>query len=453
MKEKFSKEELLSSAPVKTAITKMGIPAIMGMIVTALYNMVDTAYIGMLKDNNALTASSVAFPIFMLVLAFGQLLGVGSASAVGRHLGANDNEKANEVASTTVVISFVVGILFAFTGLMFLEPLFKIFGASNTVMPYAKDYGKWLFLAAIIEVPNQVFNCTARAETAVKRSATALIAAAVTNIILDPIFMFTFGLGVEGAAVATAIAQCVNFAVVASYFFTGNSLVKLSLKKIRVTKNWFTSIFASGMPTFVTQLLTSVTLTVTNLLAGSLANGDNIIAAHGVVLKVIVIGNYCIIGFMQGYQPLSAFAYGAKLKERFYDSYNFTRKACFTIGLVSTIVYIVFGKQLIGLFSQDPFILSMGYKFLVGICLTFTLMAFTVQLTVLYQAIGMGKEGVVVSALRQGLFYLPLVIILTKLFGVWGLIIVQPICDILSFLVCIKAKNMLFTKLDTFFAK
>lgn len=449
---KTSKEQLLSSAPVTPSIVKMAIPAILAMLVTALYNFVDTAYIGMLHDTKALTAVGIAFPIFMLIMAFGQLLGVGAATTIGRQLGAGNKEGANATATTVIATSFVFGVLFTGIGLCFMGPLFRAFGASEEVLPLTIEYGKYMFFAAFFEIPNQSFNSIARAETSTKTAAISLVIGAVSNIILDPIFMFTFNMGIGGAAFATALSQFISFLFIAGYFITGRSIVRFRPAYFKPSGKLYQEVFRSGTPVFISQILISVAVAATNLMIAKLPMGDNILAAYGVVLKVIVIGQYILFGYMQGYQPIASYAYGAKNKQRFYQAFFSTLKICIGISVVITLIYIFSGKALIRLFNQDPFIIESGEKLIISQVILFVSLGFSVLMTTLFQAIGQGTLGILVSSLRQGIAYIPLLLLFGSLWGFTGILLAQPVADVITMLVSIWVAKYIFKQFEKTFA-
>ena len=327
-KKNYTSEELLSTAPVPKAITKIAIPAIMGMLIMALYNFVDTLFIGMLNSDEALAAVGVAFPIMTLMGAIGQVLGAGSAAAIGRSFGYGDDDHADKTATTIIYTSFVAGLVFMIVGIVFIEPIFKVFGATDSIMPYATEYGSWMFVGALFSIPNQTFNNIARAETKAVLSMTALMTGAIANIILDPIFMFDFGfgMGIEGASIATTISQAISFIFISQFFFRGKSRVKVKPKNFKPSKVIYIDTLKSGAPVGVSQLLSTFAVSATNLVAINLSSyGESMVAAYGIVLKVLSIVQYSLMGFLQGYQPIASYSYGSKNKERFFEAFKFAR--------------------------------------------------------------------------------------------------------------------------------
>ncbi|MEG2677748.1 MAG: MATE family efflux transporter, partial [Oscillospiraceae bacterium] len=315
MKEKaVEKESLLSDVKPSSAIVKLAIPATIALLAKAVYNIVDTAYIGLLDSEIALAAVGVTLPLLLIFVSIENIFAAGAAVLAGRQLGANDKDGANTTISTIVSASAVIGGLLCIGGIIFMEPLLRAFGASEAVMPLAKDYAFWMFIAAIFNLPAQSMNCAARAESSVKISSVAVITGAALNVILDPIFMFDWGfnMGVGGASLATTVSQIVTFSILAVFYLSGKSIIKVSLKYIKPTIKLFKEVILIGIPTAVIQICLAVATSLTNIAAAALPDSDLIIAAYGVVQRLILVGCYIVMGFMQGYQPVASYAFGAK---------------------------------------------------------------------------------------------------------------------------------------------
>lgn len=437
-KVKFTSEELLSTVPVGTSIRKIAIPAIAGMLIMAIYNFVDTLFIGMLNDPLALSAVGIAFPIMTLLGALGQVMGAGAAASIGRYFGCGDEDRANKTASTIVFTSFVVAILFTLFGMMFNEEIFRMFGASEATMPYAKSYGTWMFIGAIFSIPNQVFNNIARAETKAKLSMMALMTGAIANIILDPIFMFDFGfgLGIEGASIATTISQGISFLFISQYFFRGKSRAKVKFKFFKPSKEIYGETLKSGAPVGVTQALSTIAVLTTNRVALNTAStpvqADNLIAAYGVVLKVLSMTQMTLMGYLQGYQPLASYSYGAKNKERFYLSYKYALKFVMIYTIVITVFVQIFAPDIIMMFSSDPEIILFGTEFLRKTNMFFPLTGFIFFIMLTFQATGNGRDGAIIAMTRQGILYMLFIISFPIFMGISGMYYSQPAADILT---------------------
>lgn len=429
---KYSKEQILSEVPVGKAIRILAIPAIMGTLITAVYNLVDTAFIGMLGSTEALSAVSIAFPIMSLLNAIGQILGVGAATYIGIQLGGKKNVEAGQTASTIIFLSILGGLFFAVIGLWLQDSIFRLFGASDAVLPYARQYGTWMFIGAIFTVPNQALNNVARAETNAKLSAIALGLGAATNVVLDPIFMFDFGLGlgVAGASIATTISQAVSFLFLMIYFLRGKSLLHVSFKNIKFEKYMLTEVFKTGSPSGASQILVSASVAVTNIIAARY--GDFVVAAFGIVLKVISLGQFVIFGYVQGFQPIASYSFGAKNKERFSQAFRVALRFVLITCVFLTIIYIVFRNPILNIFSQDEAVLNVAVPILISQVVLYVAMGIVILMTAVFQSTSQGTKGIVLSISRQGIFFFPLIILFPMLFQLTGLYFVQPVADVFS---------------------
>ncbi len=320
-----------------------------------------------------------------------------------------------------------------------MEPLMRAFGASDTSLPLAKDYAFWMFIAALANLPAQSMNCAARAESSVKISSIAVITGAAANVILDPIFMFDWGfnMGVEGASLATTISQFLTFGILIWFYASGRSIIKIRPRFFHPSWKLVKTVTLIGIPTAVIQICLSVASSLTNIAAAGLPQSDEIIAAFGVVQRLVLIDSYVIMGFMQGYQPVAAFAFGAKRENRFHQSVRFALKGSLVLTLLVTVSYILFAKPLILLFNNNPVIVDYGKWLPSSQVALFPAFGLCYMMTITYQTIGASGYGLFLSLLRQGLFYVPFIIILPKLLGVNGIYLSQPLSDILTTLVCI----------------
>ena len=320
-----------------------------------------------------------------------------------------------------------------------MDPLLTAFGADSEVLPQAKDYAFWMFIAALFNLPAQSLNCAARAESSVKISSVAVIAGAVLNVILDPIFMFSWGLnmGVEGASLATTISQCVTFVILLWFYFGGRSIIKIHFKYFQLSGKLLRQVISIGIPTAVIQICLAVATSLTNVAAKPLPDSNLIIAAYGVVQRLVLIGCYVVMGFMQGYQPVASYAFGAKNEDRFHKSVKFALKGSLILTAAVSLLYILLAKPLILLFNNNPMVVEFGKWLLISQVALYPAFGLCYMMTITYQTIGSPKMGVFLSIIRQGLFYVPFILILPKLFGVAGIYFSQPAADTLTLLMCI----------------
>lgn len=447
--EKIEKNpSVLENMSPSKAIVKLAVPATLALLAKAVYNLVDTAYIGMLDSDIALTAVGITVPLLLIMVSLENIFAAGAAVLAGRQLGSGNQEEASRTVTTVIGLSMVIGVFLCVGGIIFMEPLMRMFGASDASLPLAKDYAFWMFVAALANLPAQSMNCAARAESSVKISSIAVITGALLNVVLDPIFMFDWGfnMGVEGASLATTISQFVTFGILVWFYGSGRSIIKIRVRAFRPNWNLIKTVTLIGIPTAVIQICLSVASSLTNIAAAALPQSDEIIAAFGVVQRLVLIGCYVIMGFMQGYQPVAAYAFGAAKEDRFHESVRFALKGSVLLTVLVAVLYILFAEPLILLFNQNPVIVDYGRWLLRSQVILFPAFGLCYMMTITYQTIGASGYGLFLSLLRQGLFYAPLIIILPKMFGVEGIYASQPVSDILTILVCLlsvkKMKNM-----------
>ena len=399
----------------------------------------DTAYIGMLDSDIALAAVGVTLPLLLIMVSIENIFAAGASVLAGRHLGAGEREKANETVTTIVGFSMFVGAALCVLGIIFIEPLLTAFGASPAVLPQAEGYAFWMFIAALFNLPAQSLNCAARAESSVKISSVAVITGAALNVALDPVFMFSWGLnmGVEGAFLATTISQCVTFLILMWFYLSGRSIIKVKPRYFKLSGRFLWSVTAIGIPTAVIQICLAVATSLTNIAAKPLPDSDLIIAAYGVVQRLILIGCYVVMGFMQGYQPVVSYAFGAKNEDRFHESVRFALKGALLLTVLVAGVYILLSKPLILLFNRNPLVVEFGKWLLVSQVALYPAFGLCYMMTITFQTIGSSRMGLFLSLIRQGLFYVPFILTLPKLLDVSGIYLSQPFADVLTILVCL----------------
>ena len=426
-------ESVLGEMKPSRAIVKLAVPATLALLAKAVYNIVDTAYIGMLNFDVALTAVGVTLPLLLIMVSVENIFAAGAAVLAGRQLGAGDHDGASRTVTTVIGLSIAIGIALCAGGILFIEPLLRAFGASEASLPLAKDYAFWMFIAALANLPAQSMNCAARAESSVRVSSVAVITGALLNVLLDPVFMFDWGLGlgVAGASMATTVSQFVTFFILAGFYLSGRSVIKLRLKAFRPGWDLIKTVTLIGIPTAVIQICLSVASSLTNIAAAPLPGSDEIIAAYGVVQRLILIGCYMVMGFMQGYQPVAAYAFGAKNEERF------ALKGALVLTVLVELIYILLSRPLILLFNRNPQIVSCGQMLLISQVALYPAFGLCYMMTIPFQTIGSSRYGLVLSMIRQGLFYIPFILPLPRALGFTGICLSQPAADVLTILVCL----------------
>ena len=438
-KKEPQKQSVLADLPPAKSIVKLAVPATLALLAKAVYNLVDTAYIGMLDSDIALTAVGVTVPLLLIMVSIENIFAAGAAVLAGRQLGAKDAEGASRTVTTMIGVSIIIGVVLSAGGIIFLEPLMRAFGASDASLPLAKDYAFWMFIAALANLPAQSMNCAARAESSVKISSVAVITGALLNVAPDPIFMFDWGLGmgVEGASLATTISQFVTFFILTWFYASGRSIIKIKRKAFRPSWKLIKTVAVIGIPTAVIQVCLSVAASLTNIAAAGLPQSDEIIAAYGVVQRLILISCYVIMGFMQGYQPVASFAFGAGDEDRFHQSVRFALKGSLLLTVLVAAVYILLSRPLILLFNQNPVIVEYGKWLLTSQVALYPAFGLCYMMTITYQTIGASRYGLFLSLIRQGLFFIPFILTLPGFFGVTGIYLSQPAADVLTILVCL----------------
>ena len=437
--ENKPQESILGELKPSRAITNLAVPATLALLAKAVYNIVDTAYIGMLGSDIALAAVGVTLPLLLIMVSVENIFAAGAAVLAGRQLGAGDKNGANRTVTSVVGISVGIGFFLCVAGIIFMEPLLRSFGASEAVLPQAKDYAFWMFIAAIANLPAQSMNCAARAESSVKISSVAVITGAALNVVLDPIFMFEwgFGMGVGGASLATTVSQFVTFFILGWFYMSGRSVIKIKKEFFRPHWRLIEAVTVIGIPTAVIQICLAVATSLTNIAAKPMADADLIIAAYGVVQRLILIGCYVIMGFMQGYQPVASFSFGANKEERFHECVRFALRASLVLTVLVAGVYILLARPLIMLFNQNPAVIGYGAKLLISQVALYPAFGLCYMMTITFQTIGASRYGLFLSVIRQGLFYVPFILILPRALGVTGIYLAQPAADILTILVCL----------------
>ena len=427
------KMALLGSAPIPKALLALGIPTMIGMLINALYNLVDTYFAGGLGTDQ-MGAVTVAFPLGQIVVGLGLLFGNGAAAYLSRLLGRGDKDTANKVASTAIYSGVSIGAVVILFSVIFLEPILKQAGAIESVMPYAITYTRIYIVFSIFNVFNITMNNIVSSEGAAKTAMCALMAGAVLNVILDPVFIYALNIGVAGAAIATAISQIVSTLVYLCYILRKKSVFNFSLKECCFAKEIMSEILKIGIPTLIFQLLTSLSIGMINSAAKEY--GGSALAAMGPVTKIMSMGTLIVFGFLKGFQPIAGFSYGAKKFDRL-------RAAIKTAILWSTIFCVIFGlvaaifpMQIVSLFTKgDTEMVRVGSIALRANGLSFVLFGFYTVYSFLFLVMGKAAEGCILGACRQGICFVPVILILPSVWGLSGVLYAQPIADVISAIV------------------
>ena len=429
------KMALLGSAPIPKALLALGIPTMIGMLINALYNLVDTYFVGGLGTDQ-MGAVTVAFPLGQIVVGLGLLFGNGAAAYLSRLLGRGDKDTANKVASTAIYSGVSIGAVVILLSVIFLEPILKQAGAIESVMPYAITYTHIYIVFSIFNVFNVTMNNIVSSEGAAKTAMCALMAGAVLNVILDPVFIYTLNLGVAGAAIATAISQIVSTLVYLCYILRKKSVFSFSIKECCFAKEIMSEILKIGIPTLIFQLLTSLSISMIN--SAAKGYGGSALAAMGPVTKIMSMGTLIVFGFLKGFQPIAGFSYGAKkfdrLREAIKTAILWSTAFCVIFGVIAA----VFSTQIVSLFTkEDAEMVRVGSIALRANGLSFVLFGFYTVYSFLFLVMGKAAEGCILGACRQGICFVPAILILPAVWGLSGVLCAQPMADIISAIVTV----------------
>lgn len=435
MSERNNKLALLGSAPIPKALMSLGIPIMIGMLINALYNLVDAYFVGGLGESQ-MGAISIVFPLGQVVVGLGLMFGNGAASYLSRLLGRGDKDSADRVASTALYSSVLVGVIIILLATLFMEPILTMLGATETILPYALTYARIYVISCIFNVFNVTMNNIVSSEGAAKTTMCALLLGAVLNTVLDPIFIYTLNLGVAGAAIATAISQMVSTLVYLIYVFRKKSAFSFSIKKFTPTKENMTEILKIGIPTLTFQILTSLSIALINRAANGY--GDAVIAGMGAVTRITSMGTLVVFGFLKGFQPIAGFSYGAKkfdrLREAIKISTLWSTIFCVVVGLLMAI----FSTQIISQFTTgNEEMILVGQKSLIANGFSFFFFGFYTVYSSLFLALGKGAAGFFLGACRQGICFIPVILLLPMVWGINGIMYAQPIADIFSTIITV----------------
>lgn len=424
----------MTEAPIELLICKLAIPTIITMLISAIYNMADTFFVGKI-GTSATGAVGVAFSLMAIIQAIGFTFGMGSGNYISRLLGSKDREKASEVASVGFLTALGVGTILMIIGLIFINPLIHILGATPTIAPYAKSYVRWILIGMPFMAGAFVLNNLFRLQGNAFYGMLGMGAGGILNIILDPIFIFKLNFGVAGAAMATVISQIIGFFILLWNTKLGGNL-RIRIKKFRPNWQIYKEIFNGGLPSFYRQALASIATICLNICSGPY--GDAAIAAMTIVGRIFQFALSALLGFGQGFQPVCGFNYGAKKYGRVRKAFWFCVRTSFLFLVFMSLVGFVFAPQIVAIFQKgDSEVIEIGVRALRIQCFTFPLTSWIIMNNMLMQTIGKSLKASLLALARQGLFFLPTILILSNIMGLLGIQMSQSISDILSFLLAI----------------
>lgn len=426
--------EYMTAGSVPRTICELAVPTIISMLVTAIYNVADTYFVGRI-DTQSTAAIGISFSAMSVVQAFGFFFGHGSGNYISRMLGARKTGHAETMATIGLFSSFAVGTVIAITGIIFLGPLCMALGSTETILPYAKEYlGIILigtpFMAASLTLNNQI-----RFKGNAKYAMVGIISGALINIILDPILIFGFDMGVRGAAIATISGQIIGFAALL-FIDRRTGTFSVSFRAFKPTVRAYIEIIKGGLPSLLRQGLLSISTILLNVAAKEY--GDSAIAGMAITTRIIYILNAIVIGLGQGYQPVCGFNYGAKLYGRVCEGFWFCVKAGTLFFLTCSVLGYIFAPEAVAIFrKEDAMVIEIGAEALRWQLIALPFGAFTLVSNMMLQTIRKAGRAALLASARQGLFFIPCILILPHLIGIRGVEMTQAIADILSFLLAL----------------
>lgn len=430
------KSEFLGKESIRKLLFKLSAPIVVGMLVQALYNAVDTFFVGMVygaESVQAIGGLSIAFPIQMMIMAFGIVLGTGGSSIISRALGAREYEKAERVLGNVFSLSLILSVLIAIPCLYYLDPILKVFGATAGVLPYARDYLQIIIAGGTFFVIGVAVQHVVRSEGNARLAMNAMLVGGGLNIFLDPLFMFGFGMGVKGAAIATVLSQAVASVWLLLYYLKGKGAVHFRSETLKPDLKVIKEIGAIGIGSFVMQCSNSIMMIfVYNALATH--GGDVAIAVFGVIMRINSFIFMSLLGMAFGLQPIVGFNYGAKKYGRIAEAVKLSLAVTTTIGFLGLLFIFLFRAQLLQLFSSDLQYLELGKNAIVIMLLGMPLVGLNVITSTLFQALGKARPAFLLSISRQLLFLIPAIIVLPDLYGLNGVWAAFPVADLLAFM-------------------
>lgn len=424
-------QQTLKEEKISKLLLKYSVPAILAMMVASLYNTVDRAFIGSIKDVGALAISGlgVTMPLFTILGAFCVAIAVGGSTNISIKLGEGNKEEAEKILGNTFLLELIVGIAIMVIGTIFLEDILYIFGASNDTLKYAKEYMSVILFGAWFNLPGFALNSAIRADGRPKLAANMMIVSCILNLILDPIFIFCFDMGIQGAAIGTIICQLVICIWSMHYFTRGKSNLKLKVKNIKIKFNILKPIMVIALTPFFMELASGSIHLVTNRVL-KIYGGDLSIGAMAAITSICLMFLMPVFGLSQGMQTIIAYNYGAK-------EYDRARKALFSAIIAGTIILTlgfvlikIYPEKFIGIFTNDDKLISLALNGIKIYSITLPIIGISILGTVYFQSIGSAKVSMALGLLRQVIILIPVILVVPKIYGLDGVWMSQPIADL-----------------------
>lgn len=435
----------MTETSVEKLILRLSVPTIISMLVTNIYNMADTFFVGKL-GTSASAAIGIVFSLMTINQALGFMCGHGCGSNISRKLGNKQGDAAIKFASTGFFMSLFLGVLIMIIGIIFMEPLLRIMGSTDTIMPYAKSYGICILLSAPFMTGSCVLNNVLRYEGKASLAMVGLTLGGVLNIIGDPIFIFVLNMGTLGAGISTAVSQVISFFVLLSMFGGDRTVSRLRFSAISWDIKDILNILYTGLPSLIRQGMMSVSTMVLNYM--SMPYGDAAIAAMSIVSRVCNFIFAIALGISQGFQPVSAFNFGAKKFKRVKRAFIFCCGLSMIILGILSVLSLIFSGHIIGLFRNDADVIRIGTFALRAQCIVLFVSPITLAASMMFQGAGENLASSIASFLRSGITFIPMVAILPRFFGIYGIQLAQPVADVISFVIVMPLIVRFFKKIN-----
>lgn len=429
------KRTFMLTTPIPSLVTRMALPAIAGMLVTSIYNLADTFFVSQL-GTYATGAVGVNMSIDNIIMMAGSLLATGAASFTSRLLGAKRDEKASQVLSTSYFTALLLGLLVLIGGTAFMDPLLLLLGANETILPYCREYAQYVLLAAPFMATSFVLNQCLRAEGSATYSMVGMVTGAVLNIALDPLFIFAFDWGVAGASAATAISKTVSWVILMIPYWKGSTLLRIHAKHIRFNRADIREVIVMGSASFFRNGLATLAAIVLNRIA--VGYSESALAAISVANRITFLMTAACLGFGQGLQPVAGFSWGAQRYDRVRSAYRFAAVTCTAVMAAVAALVAVFAKPILLLFTEaDADLVRLGMFSLRSQCLAMPIHGYCIVVNMLCAGIGRPVGTTLLGLSRQGICFFPILPLMVRLFGEWGVASVQGAADILTLLLAV----------------
>lgn len=448
MASKEKRENIFSSYPIPKAVAALAIPSVLSSIVNVIYNMADTYFVSLMKDTDATAAVSITMPVFLFFVAFGNIFGVGGSAYISRSMGEGKKEKAKKISAFSIYSSILSGAILLALILIFIHPLINALGATNkAIYNYGYDYLKYIAVGGPMIVTSITASNLVRGEGAAKESMIGMMIGTVTNIILDPIMILTLDMGVGGAAIATVIGNIASVVYYAAYLIKGNSILSCNPARFSVKEGIAKNVIPIGIPAAINNILMSLSNIILNNFMKDF--GGEAVAALGIAMKVNMLIVFVQMGTGMGIQPLIGYSFGARNMERLRKTMRFTMLCTFIVGTVLTIIYFIFTPQIINLFNGegDALVTDYGVKILRGLNIAGPFIGILFTYNFAFQGMGKSIPSLILSLGRQGLIFLPFLIVMSKYVGFNGIVYAQSTADLACIILAIIMFSIIKSKI------